>query len=190
MSWAHISYTYNKFFDFLSLCSIPFKYKDEKAKILGEICAKLADFSKDESLALQIKVQSLALDMLYEALKDSASDINYPDNTEYMMPAIEYINRNIARSISVSELAAVMNMSLSTFRRSFTKTFGKSPMFFIIQRKLEIACEKLQYSDMSVSEISYLCGYSDPFYFSRLFKQKLGICPVNYRVMARTSTML
>ena len=45
LSWA-LPHILQQVFDFLSLCSIPFKYKDEKAKILGEICAKLADFQR------------------------------------------------------------------------------------------------------------------------------------------------
>lgn len=82
---------------------------------------------------------------------------------------------------SIEEIAAIYNMTPNHFIRSFKKYVGESPNAFRIAKKIEMACEMLISTDMSVEKIAASTGYSDPLYFSRAFKKQEGVSPTEYR---------
>ena len=65
--------------------------------------------------------------------------------------------------------------------RIFRQAYGITPYQFLLGQKLTAACELLTHSHQSVKEIADYLGFADEFYFSRLFKQKIGVSPSNYR---------
>jgi YesN/AraC family two-component response regulator len=58
---------------------------------------------------------------------------------------------------------------------------GYSPKDYFIHLKVQRACGLLSRSDKTIHEIAYEMRYSDPYYFSRLFKKVIGISPRRYR---------
>jgi transcriptional regulator GlxA family with amidase domain len=64
-------------------------------------------------------------------------------------------------------------MSQNHFIRRFKQYAGVSPNAFRIEKRLEIACEMLISTDMTVERIGTASGYDDPLYFSRLFKKRM-----------------
>lgn len=84
-------------------------------------------------------------------------------------------------NLSVEQLAGLSNMSLSTFKREFNREYGVSCISYINQQKIEKASKLLKNSGLSIQQIAYETGYSDPAYFSKQFKKKKGFTPVKYR---------
>lgn len=84
-------------------------------------------------------------------------------------------------NLSLAELAKLCNLSLSSFKREFSKVFNDTPNNYITNQKLKRAKELLRITDMPVSEIAYGLGYNDPLYFTRIFKKKIGDSPTTYR---------
>lgn len=82
---------------------------------------------------------------------------------------------------SVEEIASLYNMSPNHFIRSFKHYVGLSPNAFRIEKRMEIACEMLISTDLSVERVAEASGYSDPLYFSRAFKKHTGLSPSEYR---------
>ncbi len=82
---------------------------------------------------------------------------------------------------SIEEIASYYNMCPNHFIRSFKRYAGMSPNAFRIAKRMEIACEMLISTDLSVERIAAASGYSDPLYFSRAFKKHLGLSPSEYR---------
>lgn len=85
------------------------------------------------------------------------------------------------RKLNVESLADKMCMSRSQLTRKMTALTNMSPNAYINNIRLEKACELLKNSDMNVNEIALACGFDDPHYFNRLFKQQFGITPLLYR---------
>ena len=54
-------------------------------------------------------------------------------------------------------------------------------MDYLIQLKMQRACQLLDLSDLRVKEVAAKIGYDDPYYFSRLFSKVMGLCPQTYR---------
>lgn len=95
--------------------------------------------------------------------------------------AIDYINSNLNKTITLSELASESYFSPYHFHRIFTAVTGETVNDFINRVRIEKSMKLLKYSKDSISDIAYNCGYSSPSTFSRAFKQYLEMSPSNYR---------
>ena len=98
-----------------------------------------------------------------------------------MRETVEYIERNCYKPISVATLAQKAGYSATYFTKKFVSTFGCTPSEYIADVKIEHAKRWLGEKKMTVSEISYALGFSDPGYFSNFFKSKTGLSPAYYR---------
>jgi len=88
---------------------------------------------------------------------------------------------NIAGQLSLEQLANMANLSKYHFSAQYKTLTGYSPIKHFIHMKMEHACFLLDTSEMPVGEIAAALGYDDALYFSRIFKQTLGVSPKNYR---------
>ncbi|MBA3937627.1 MAG: helix-turn-helix transcriptional regulator [Planctomycetes bacterium] len=81
---------------------------------------------------------------------------------------------------TVSGLARLAELSPSHFSTVWHRLFGVSPREELIQARLARACKLLVDSPTSVADVAQQCGFSDPLYFSRLFRKRIGINPSAY----------
>lgn len=105
--------------------------------------------------------------------------------TGYMEEAIQKacltIRNNPTQNIQVEDLAKELNVNYSHFRKAFKQYTGLSPLQYHTSLRLKQALEMLANSDLSVKEISFGLGFCSVFYFSKLFKEKTGKTPGEYR---------
>jgi transcriptional regulator GlxA family with amidase domain len=95
--------------------------------------------------------------------------------------AIAYMEQNLNKKLVLEELAEEAGYSASYFTTLFRKVTGYSPLSYFAHLKINKACEHLDFTKMKIKEISFLMGYSDPYYFSKDFQKKMGLSPRNYR---------
>ena len=92
------------------------------------------------------------------------------------------IGRNFTSSeCRVEKIAEIVDISRSQLYRSFMDEFGSSPKAYIDTLRVDLARKLLTRTDMSVSEISYSVGYSEPLYFSTAFRKATGLSPSDFR---------
>lgn len=97
-------------------------------------------------------------------------------NDELIQPAVDYLNSNPKfNSLSVNSLARMCNMHPTTFRRHFETAFGISPSQYIKDNYKEMAKYYLVTEQRSVKETSDILGFNDVSYFSRFFKENMGV---------------
>ena len=94
--------------------------------------------------------------------------------------AAAYMMSHYERPMTVEELAEFMAVSQSSLYRSFRERYGKSPKHFLLEYRIQRACELLRRGGLSVREIAYSVGFEDPLYFSRVFRQLKGVSPRQY----------
>ncbi|MGT2742309.1 AraC family transcriptional regulator [Streptococcus plurextorum] len=99
----------------------------------------------------------------------------------YIREAINFVERNYEKAISVDDLAQVCNLNRHYFSRLFKEQMNISPQQFIIQYRLSEACELLKNTDKTLQEIAEAIGYSNQFNFSTAFKRHYQISPQRWR---------
>ena len=95
--------------------------------------------------------------------------------------AMRYIHQHFTeRTLSVHTLAKQCFMSDTYFRKLFMQVCGCSPLTYINERRASYATELLKTKYYTVAEVSDMCGFSTPYYFSSFMKKKTGRCPVDW----------
>jgi AraC family transcriptional regulator len=89
----------------------------------------------------------------------------------------EYIDSHLDEKITVSALAALVNLSRFHFMRAFKQTAGMPPLQFTIRRRVDRAKELLAESHTSVAEIADRTGFGSPILMNRAFRRVLGTTP-------------
>lgn len=92
---------------------------------------------------------------------------------------------NIEGELDLDTMAACAQLSRHHFADKYKKLTGISPVKHFIHLKMERACYLLDTSNHSAKQVSSQLGYTDPLYFSRLFKKVIGISPTEYRKSLR-----
>lgn len=86
------------------------------------------------------------------------------------------------RDLSISELARAVGFSPSHLRSLFREQMGLSPNRYIQKLRLRAARQHLRSPYLSIKEVAYLSGFSDPNYFSRHFRKEEGVSPREWRL--------
>ena len=92
-----------------------------------------------------------------------------------------YAEQNYKNDIRLSDIAKQLNFSLTYVSVTFKRESGMTFCDYLKKIRLERACRYLRTTDMTVSEIAELVGYSDAAFFFKIFKKELGVTPGAYR---------
>lgn len=101
--------------------------------------------------------------------------------------AVAYMMKHFARDLDAAALARECNLSLSRFAHLFRQVTGTSPLRYLESLRIWKAQEMLIGSSKSVKEISQAVGFSDPLYFSKVFRRNLAAGPRAFRKESRES---
>lgn len=121
--------------------------------------------------------------LLYEIFAEMQRK-NYISNEQngIIMPAVKYIEENfLTEKISVAALAEQCRISESYLKKLFIKKYSVSPVKYIIQMKINYACDLLLSKKYTVTQIADLCGYTNIHFFYRQFKEYVGVTPTEYQ---------
>lgn len=99
--------------------------------------------------------------------------------------AVDWIDNNYFRKISLDDVASKTNMNKHAFCRAFKHETGKTPMHYINEKRIEEASNLLINSNKSVTEIGFAVGFSNVSSFNRNFKAIRNASPKAYREMTR-----
>lgn len=94
---------------------------------------------------------------------------------------LDYIAQHETDSIRLEQLALVSGKSPSQAERLFRAATGTPPYRYVLNRKIELACQLLTETGMPIRDIASYLSFDDEFYFSGLFRQKKGLSPTQYR---------
>ncbi|MBQ2249462.1 MAG: helix-turn-helix transcriptional regulator [Clostridia bacterium] len=121
---------------------------------------------------------------LLEELLYRMAEAHYATEKQPLSPVeqiLRYIEEHETEAIRLEQLAEAAGKSPSQAERLFRKEMGQPIYRYVLSRKLELACRLLLESGMSVREIASYLSFEDEFYFSGLFRRKIGLSPSQYR---------
>ncbi|MCZ7647610.1 MAG: AraC family transcriptional regulator [Planctomycetota bacterium] len=92
-----------------------------------------------------------------------------------------YVEARLDRAIRPAELAAEVGLAPDYFTRVFRRTYGVPPRVWLVRARMRRAADRLVESNRAIGEIAAELGYENLYFFSRQFKQSLGLSPRAYR---------
>jgi two-component system, response regulator YesN len=105
----------------------------------------------------------------------------YYQSKQSMTIAKEYIMTHYGESVSLEDIAELVNLSPNYFSNLFKEEFGETYIEFLTKIRMEQAKELIEKNTYSLKEISYMVGYKDPNYFSRVFKRYYHTSPKHFQ---------
>lgn len=117
------------------------------------------------------------LELMFFCMKENSAD----SKEELILHIVSYIQENMDKNISISQLAEIVGMDSKQFHYTFLKYKGMCPKKYLIHSKIKRAKDLLENSNYSISKISTMVGYEDPLHFSKIFKKNTGLSPSNYK---------
>jgi len=129
---------------------------------------------------IRLKLEILLTDLVGSAndsAKASPKGIRW--EREYA-EALAFMQANIHRSLTLSEIAEGCSMSISKLKLLFREKYGGGPIACFIDLKIDEAKRLIREGKMNFSEIATSLGFTSLHYFSRLFKSCAGLSPSEY----------
>ena len=121
--------------------------------------------------------------LLYRILSQMQRQPYLPETQLTLIePALALIREDFGdQELSAQGLAAACGISYSYMKKLFIRRFGMAPKRYIIQLKMNHACDLLKTKQYTVSQVAEQCGFRDVSFFSRQFKDYMGVPPSQYQ---------
>ena len=151
------------------------KLTSELSYQFESILPVFSSLKNDMLIMLEIMVKAFLVEL--------SRSISADDGTveAHLERSIDYIRSHIHEQLSVHHLAQMEFFSPSRYRALFKAMTGYSPIEFITEQRITQACHLLEHGELSLSQVAEACGYGDRLYFQRIFKQRIGVPPGEYR---------
>lgn len=144
---------------------------------------KVICLMNEEELNLQYSASGVLFQILMQIFvhkKFTSSDKT--DIERQIKQAKLIILEQINQLISPKAIAEKVGMGYSLFRKEFKRYTGFSPVQYQIQLRIQKSNSLLSTTNLSIKEIAHQLGFDSNNYFSRIFKQKTGISPIDFRL--------
>ena len=97
-----------------------------------------------------------------------------------LAPAVNYVQKHYNQKVMSDTMAQLCGLSPSHFSRAFREAFDLTFQEFLLRYRVRRACKLLHTTSPNISDVAYSVGFSDPSYFTRIFKRYLGVSPTEY----------
>ena len=104
-----------------------------------------------------------------------------PDESDLLQQTIRYIHNNLDQDLSIKTLAKQVNVSKSALYSKFHARFHCTVGEYINQKRLEQSVPMLMNTALSIEEVSRRVGFTSASYYTKLFKQQMGVTPLKFR---------
>lgn len=194
VSWLFTTFEHDKPEIFGSLHNTPFTYGSKDQERLLHLTETFFNWSETKTDAGQEVPLQLAL--LLSGLinrqksflkKAGGKPVHNSPKHVFIQKLTRYINANLNQTLSVEDLAKTMSLSSSRLRTKFREATNISLGDFIRRTRIHRACGLLHSTDLTITEISEMCGFSSLYHFSRTFKKITEKSPNQFRKYVRTN---
>lgn len=104
-----------------------------------------------------------------------------PQEIKILNDCVDLMNSKIHENLNLTEISRIQGVSVSYLSMIFKKIKHDTPYNYFIQLKMQRACYLLWNSNEKIKTIAFNLGFDDQYHFSRLFKNKMGLSPRQFR---------
>jgi len=129
---------------------------------------------------IELKFKELVLSLLND--KKNQHFLSYLNNLKNQTPSIAAVmQNNYTANLTLADYAKLTYKSLPVFKREFKKAFNDTPASWVTKKRISLATQLLQNTSKSITEIGFECGFENQTHFSRVFRQRTGRSPLQFR---------
>ncbi len=172
--------------DLIGMLSVPRVIRRAQAGRLRILMRKMLNVDRQArkgqvmALARQHVLAFQALEQLIKVGDSERRSLMNPA-LERLLPALAYLRAHLDQPLTRADLARRVHLSPTRFHYVFEEAMGVAPMAFVLNERIQRACELLCLTDHPISLIASKCGFASAYYFSRAFKKKMNKNPTAYR---------
>ncbi|MGN1411258.1 MAG: AraC family transcriptional regulator [Oscillospiraceae bacterium] len=156
--------------------------KPNNPKRFEEILRRIIDINKKSDAYTEIFTSQLIMELLTLTLTFKRNDVDYTIRASKSLSEVkDYLDKNFTDEIYLENLCDIFCMSKFYLTKEFKKAYGVTISKYIISCRINYAKVLLRFSDMSIDDISDVCGFYDTSYFNKQFKASEDITPFKYR---------
>ena len=133
---------------------------------------------------LELKFRELLLHLLHNPSNEGLRSHFHYIKEHPVTPIKHIMETNFAYNLRIEAYAKMTNRSVSSFKRDFQSLFHTTPGKWLTEKKLENARKLLRQTDRPIADVAFDSGFENTAHFSRLFKQKTGLTPLEFRKKA------
>ena len=155
---------------------------------IRSVLQRLWALSEEEGVPSRLLAQAAGCEILAELY--SLSGTPFKPKRGGLAPwaerrCLELLRARLSEDVSLEELAAEARLSPFHFARMFKQSVGVPPRVYLTRLRLERACELLEQTDLTITEIALELGYSSNQVFARVFLKHRRTSPSDYRRTVR-----
>jgi AraC family transcriptional regulator len=128
---------------------------------------------------LMLAIRALMIQRITDGVPDAIDRVHI--SPIRLARVLEYIEANVAQTITLSDLAAIADLSVFHFSRVFKRQTGSTPYQAVNTKRLDLARALVATSIMPLAEVALACGFSSQAHFSTAFGKHVGMSPGRYR---------
>lgn len=140
---------------------------------------------KTEAVARYLLFLTEMMRSTVQSVRAEYGDSVPPSAVRYVARAVAYIGEHYKERITAPEIAEAVGLSVNYLHRVFEKVKGVTLISYLTSYRIEKARNLIAAKDATAYEIAAEVGYSDPFYFSRVFRNTVGVSFSEYKKQCR-----
>ena len=106
------------------------------------------------------------------------------DDNARIKVMLQFIAANYMDHVTLADIAASAQIGVRECCRCFKRQLNQTPFEYLLNFRIDRACEQLRGGARSITDICLACGFSSPSYFGKVFREKMGLSPRDYRKTA------
>ncbi|MHA6485355.1 helix-turn-helix domain-containing protein [Paenibacillus sp. strain BS8-2] len=162
--------------------SIPVKIPNNLALRLRDPFLKAVECWSNHTPLMELRAQHAMTEVCLHLLHHYIGDIEEPQTQAQTLNWItSYFSYRLNEPISVPDMARRANLSISRFHTLFKRYYHMTPHQYLLDMRIQHACELLRGTEYTLEQIAFYCGFADIHHFSKAFKNKIRASPGRYR---------
>ncbi len=141
------------------------------------IYSQIFELVRSQQPLYQARAASLVVTLIAEILAPERTAAPHADSEQLLEKARSLMAEDLYGAVNLAAIAETLGISGAQLNSVFKSFTSMTPYQYYISVKIQKAKEMLENGGLSIREVASRLGFSDPYYFSRLFRRKVGLPP-------------
>ncbi len=150
-------------------------------KAFRDLIAEHTFPDRNLGISVEIKLLEILSMLIKDARMNPQNAAQQHRNAEFLRQALDFIDKNYTRSITLDDIAAHVHLSKIYFHNLFAAATGQTPHNYLLSKRISAVKFLLTTTDRPLSEIALESGFSSQSYMAYVFKRETSYTPMQFK---------